>query len=92
MIVISGKVLLSPREQGLFDLEELEMTAKSEAKVLETDVVIFPMEFAQTEQETDSTEEAENNFVDKKNSIEIDMESRFARLRKSLRKRSVSIL
>ena len=68
------------------------MTTKSEAKVLETDVVIFPMKFAQTADETNLTENTENNFVDKKHSIEFDNESRFARLKKSSRKRSASIL
>jgi hypothetical protein len=68
------------------------MTTKSEAKVLETDVVIFPMKQGQNEMETVLVEEAKNNAVDEKNSIETDNESRFARLRKSLRKRSASIL
>ena len=68
------------------------MTTKSEAKVLETDVVIFPMKFGQNELETVLDEDAENKVIKEKSSIEIDNESRFARLRKSLRKRSASIL
>ena len=68
------------------------MTAKSEAKVLETDVVIFPMKFGQNAEETVLTEDTENNLVIEKKIIEIENENRFARLRKTLRKRSVSIL
>ncbi len=64
---------------------------KGEAKVLETDVVVFPMKFEQNVQETVLTQE-ENNLVNGKKTIEIDNESRFARLKKSLRKRSASIL
>ena len=68
------------------------MKTKSEAKVLETDVVIFPMKFAQNEQETVLAESAEINRANEKNLDEVDNETRFARLRKSLRKRSASIL
>jgi hypothetical protein len=68
------------------------MTTKSEAKVFETDVVIFPMKLGQNELETALTEDAKNNTTEEKSSIETDNESRFARLRKSLRKRSASIL
>jgi hypothetical protein len=85
------QILLSPREQGFFELG-VEMKTKSEAKVLETDVVIFPMKFAQNEQETVLTEGAEINRANEKNLDEADNETRFARLRKSLRKRSASIL
>ena len=69
------------------------MKTKSEAKVLETDVVIFPMKFAQTAtDEPILTKDSENDFANKSNSIETDNQSRFARLKKSLRKRSASIL
>ena len=68
------------------------MSTKSEAKVLETDVVIFPMKLGQNEVETVLAEDRKNNAINEKNSIETDNESRFARLRKSLRKRSASIL
>jgi hypothetical protein len=68
------------------------MRTKSEAKVFETDVVIFPMKLGQNEMETVLAEDAKNKALDEKNSIETDNESRFARLRKSLRKRSASIL
>ena len=65
---------------------------KSEAKVLETDVVIFPMKLGQNTQETVLAETTESNLVNEKKLIEIDNESRFTRLKKSLRKKSVSIL
>jgi hypothetical protein len=59
---------------------------KSKARVLETDVVIFPMKL------TVLAETTESNLVNEKKPIEIDNESRFTRLKKSLRKKSVSIL
>jgi hypothetical protein len=65
---------------------------KSEANVLETDVVIFQKKFGQNKQETISVHEPENKFADKKKPIEIGNASRFARLKKSLRKKSASIL
>ena len=68
------------------------MSTKSEAKVLETDVVIFPVKFGQNAQETVLTEETENNLANENKSIETDNEDRFARLRKSFKKRSASIL
>ena len=68
------------------------MTTKSEAKVLETDVVIFPIKFGQNAQETGLTENTEKITVDVQSIDEIDNEGRYARLRKSLRKRSASIL
>jgi translation initiation factor IF-1 len=69
------------------------MRTKSEAKILETDVVIFPMKFGQnTPEKTVSNEVEEKIPTDEIDSNKIDYEIRFARLRKSLRKRSVSIL
>ncbi len=65
---------------------------KGEAKVLETDVVIFPMRFGQEKNEKVSVEDAENKLVFTEKTVEIDNENRFARLRKSLRKRSAGIL
>ncbi len=65
---------------------------KSKAKILETDVVIFPMKLGQNAQETVLAENTESNLVNEKKPIEIDNESRFMRLKKSLRKKSVSIL
>ncbi len=64
----------------------------SEATVLETDAVIFPMEFGQDNRETITGEEQNDKSVIEKQSVRTDIEIRFARLRKSLRKRSVSIL
>ena len=69
------------------------MKAKSEAKVLETDVVIFPMKFGQNAlEETALTKDAEKTAINQTDSDEQDTEDRFMRLRKSLRKRSASIL
>lgn len=65
---------------------------KSEAKVLETDVIIFPMKFGQTNEETVLTDESENKIAIKEQPTENDIDNRFARLRKSSRKRSISIL
>ncbi|HXH70034.1 MAG TPA: hypothetical protein VNI60_06880 [Pyrinomonadaceae bacterium] len=65
---------------------------KSEVKVLETDVVVFPMELGQNAQEKALAEDIESNLENKKKPIEVDNESRFTRLKKSLRKKSVSIL
>ncbi len=65
---------------------------KGEAKVLETDVVIFPMKFGQDNQETNLAQETTTKIVVDKQLIKTDIEIRFARLKKSLRKRSASIL
>ena len=65
---------------------------KGEAKALETDVVIFPMEFGRENQETILVEETSAEIVVDKPSIKTDIQIRFARLKKSLRKRSASIL
>lgn len=68
------------------------MITKSEAKVLETDVVIFPMKLGQNAQEMVLAEDTKKITAIEKKPIEIDNENRFARLKKSLRKKSVSIL
>lgn len=65
---------------------------KGEAKVLETDVVIFPMQFGQAAARAESVKEPESEALEKEKTAENAQEIRFARLRKSLRKRSVSIL
>lgn len=65
---------------------------KGEAKVVETDVVIFPMEFGLNNQETVLGKEAATNTAAGKKSVETDVQIRFARLKRSLRKRSASIL
>ncbi len=54
------------------------MTTKSEAKVLETDVVIFPLKLGQNEQETVLTQDQEKTQIIEANPHEIDNESRFA--------------
>jgi hypothetical protein len=65
---------------------------KSAAKMSETDVVIFPVTFEKEQPRLNNLEiENQNTAVDEK-SNKIDLEGRFARLKKSLRKRSVSIL
>lgn len=65
---------------------------KSEATVSETDAVIFPLEFAQKNRENDAVERQTAKPIVEKQSVKTNIEMRFARLRKSLRKRSVSIL
>lgn len=66
--------------------------AKGTAKVLETDSVIFPMKFGQEKQEIALTENTENKILIEEKIVETSIEGRFLRLKKSLRKRSVSIL
>jgi hypothetical protein len=65
---------------------------KSEAKILETDVVIFPMKFGQEDKEKIPVEVAENKLMFEEKTVQSNNEGRFARLKKSLRKRSASIL
>ena len=66
---------------------------KGEAKALETDVVIFPMEFGPSNKEIVLTEETASSDQSVENKPDrIDTPMRFERLRKSLRKRSASIL
>jgi len=65
---------------------------KGEAKALETDVVIFPMEFSRENQETILIEETSAEIAVDQPPIRADIQIRFARLKKSLRKRSASIL
>lgn len=65
---------------------------KGEATVLETDAVIFPMEFGQDNREEITLKEKSAKLVIEKQLTKTDVEIRFARLRKSLRKRSAGIL
>jgi hypothetical protein len=78
---------------AFFKKGALKMT-KSEAAVSETDAVIFPMEFAPNSREKVSVERGvpSATIVVEKQPINTDFEVRFARLRKSVRKRSASIL
>lgn len=65
---------------------------KGEAKCLETDVVIFPMESNRENQTEISAEAISTELIADKPSIRTDIQIRFVRLKKSLRKRSASIL
>lgn len=65
---------------------------KGEAKVLETDVVIFPMTNNQENQDSILAEAAAKKNLVEQESVKVDIKIRFARLKKSLRKRSASIL
>jgi len=65
---------------------------KGEAKMLETDMDIFQIKLAQGNRENVLTDQlASKNTVEVK-IPKIDIKTRFARLKKSLRKRSASIL
>lgn len=65
---------------------------KGEAKQLESDVVIFPLDDEGNNRKILLTKKAAEDVSTKETSVKIDLENRFARLRKSLRKRSASIL
>jgi hypothetical protein len=65
---------------------------KGEAKVSETDAVIFPTEFGQNKPEEITTEEKMAKLGADKPPVKTGVEVRFSRLRKSVRKRSASIL
>jgi hypothetical protein len=64
---------------------------KGEAKRLETETVVFPIDFGQENQTGGKAENIPVEIVEKQ-SIRTDIQIRFARLKKSLRKRSASIL
>ncbi len=66
---------------------------KSAATVLKTEAIIFPLESASAEAEPASLkDQAENESAAARQPIKTKIENRFGRLKKSLRKRSVSIL
>jgi len=66
---------------------------KGEAKALETDVVIFPMKFGQNDQDAVLTKEpASENLIVENKLDKTNIQDRFERLKKTLRKRSASIL
>jgi len=65
---------------------------KGEAKALETGVVIFPVEFGQDNKDPVLSEEITEQIAVEKEPAKINLGLRFARLKKSLRKRSASIL
>ncbi len=63
-----------------------------EARMLETDVVIFSTELEQNDGQPILIEENSSEIKLAKGTNRIELKERFARLKKSLRKRSVSIL
>ncbi len=65
---------------------------KDEAKIMETDAVAFPMKFAADLKEIVSVQKSEGKPVNEAKSLENKVENKFSRLKKSLRKKSVSIL
>ena len=65
---------------------------KGEAKMLETDMGIFPIKSAQENRESVLTEQLAGKNAVETETAKIDIKIRFARLKKSLRKRSASIL
>ena len=65
---------------------------KGEAKIVETDVVIFPMQFGQGSQKIILSAESENKPEIKEKPIQNNTGDRFARLKKSVRKKSAGIL
>ena len=65
---------------------------KGEVEAFETDAVIFPMKFDQNEKDTVLSEKTSEQIVVEDETNKINLSLRFARLKKSLRKRSVSIL
>lgn len=65
---------------------------KGEAKKLETDVVIFPMNINLENQAATLVEEKSTEQMSDKTSIKTDIQVRFTRLKKSLRRRSAGIL
>jgi hypothetical protein len=64
---------------------------KGEAKALKTETVIIPMNL-QENLHSGLTNDGANKIIVEENTVRIDIKTRFARLKKSLRKRSVSIL
>lgn len=63
-----------------------------EAKMLEADAVIFPMNVKEENQTNDSIEETRKEITVEEKSIEVRIRDRFARLKKSLPSRSAGIL
>lgn len=65
---------------------------KGTAKVFETDAVIFQTKFEPEITEEISNEETKNKVSSEEKTLRDNYESRFVRLKKSLRKKSASIL
>jgi len=77
---------------GLLKKRRLEMT-KGDAKMLETDMGVFSVKSAQEKNlENVLTEQLAGKNIVEVETTKIDIKARFARLKKSLRKRSASIL
>lgn len=91
LIENSGKIHRRRGKKRLFRLRRVEMI-KDEAKIMETDAVTFPMKFSPDLKEKVLVEKPENQLVNEEKSVENKAADRFARLKKSLRKKSVSIL
>jgi hypothetical protein len=63
-----------------------------DAKMLETDMAIFPVKSDQENRENVLTEQLASKNAVETETTKIDIKARFARLKKSLRKRSAGIL
>jgi len=87
----SKETLLSPGHKGFFIKGGLEMT-NGEAKKLEVEVINIPADSGRENQAAVLVEETSTEIVAGKPSVRTDIQIRFARLKKSLRKRSASIL
>ena len=61
-------------------------------KMMETDAIIFPVNFGRDKKDENTLETLSETKIAEEKSIKTDMKNRFARLKRSLRKRSVSIL
>ncbi len=65
---------------------------KGEAKMSETDIDVFQVKSAQENRKNVLIEQLANKNAVEVETTKIDIKTRFARLKKSLRKRSASIL
>lgn len=65
---------------------------KGETKMLETDEIIFPINFSDNQPESNQIKQPTEAAAIEKQSLKADFKQRFVRLKKSLRKRSASIL
>lgn len=91
MVAVFSKGLLSP-EQGLLNYKRRVEMSIGEARMLETDAVIFSTNLEQNNLQKISFEETSNETKLDQTTNKIEFRERFIRLKKSLRKRSVSIL
>lgn len=63
-----------------------------EARMLETEAVVFSARAEQKSERYDSIENTSSETTQDKETKEIELKERFSKLKKSLRKRSISIL